>query len=691
VTSIGYRAVGDAVERVDARVKATGEALFAYEYPIEGALYAVPVQATIARGAIRSIDTRSASALPGVAAVLSHQNAPRLQPVENAELHLFQSARVAYRGQIVAAVVAEQIEIAQEAAALIAVHYDVEPHDVDFTDDRPGFFKPPHAAHRVPESVHGDVEAALAAAAVVVDRRYTTPAEHNLPMEPHATLAVWDSGTLTLYESSQFPYGVRMAMAELLGVSAQNIRVINRNVGGGFGSKGQPGPQTVLAILASMVTDRPVKVALSRRQMFAISGYRSPTVQRIRLGAEPDGRLVAWEHQAYSQTSNVRDFTEPSTTGTRVMYAAEHRFNTHHLIRLDVPTPGFCRAPGKAPGSFALESALDELAERCGVDPVELRIRNEPAVDPDSGLPFSSRNLVACLREGAELFGWSDRRRGRDGRWLIGSGVASSAYPSAQMPSQARVRTETGEEYVVEIAATDVGTGARTALAQIAADELDTRVECVRVDLGDSAMPYAIGSFGSFGTSSWGHAVVLACRLLRERLDAHGGEVPAGGLVAEADTTAALEARAEYSTHSFGAQFAEVRVDADTAEVRVSRLVGVFAAGRIVNPRTARSQLHGGMIWGVSMALHEESIMDPNFGDYVNGDFASYHIATAADVPEIDVAWIDEHDPHINPSGTKGIGEVGIVGTAAAIANAVYDATGIRVRDLPVRLDRLLV
>ena len=398
-------------------------------------------------------------------------------------------------------------------------------------------------------------------------------------MEPHASLAVWEDGSLLVHESSQFAHGARATIAALFGLDEERIRVVNRTVGGGFGSKGQPRPQLVIAIMAAQVTGRPVKAALTRRQMFAVSGHRSPTIQRIRLGAGRDGVLTAWEHIAYAQTSRLNEFCEPCTTGTRVMYAAASRFNTHRLVRLDVPSPGFCRAPGEAPGFFALESALDELAEVCAIDPVLLRIRNEPEVDPDSGKPFSSRNLVRCLEEGAERFGWWDRRRQRDGSRLVGHGVAASMYPTFQQPSSARARVEPDGTYVVSIAAAEIGTGALTALGQIAADALEEPVEAIRVELGDSSLPYAIGAFASLGTASWGDAVTRACRALRDELDSRDGSVPPDGLEATVDTAADLEGRKDLARHAFGAQFAEVEVDADTGEVRVSRLVGVFAAG----------------------------------------------------------------------------------------------------------------
>src|SRR3954449_5786186 len=362
-----------------------------------------------------------------------------------------------------------------------------------------------------------------------------------------------------------------------------------------------------------------------------------------------------------------------------MMYAAPDRLTRHRLVALDVPTPSWMRAPGECPGMYALESAMDELATATGLDPIELRIRNEPDVDPEKGVPFSSRNLVACLREGAERFGWADREPRAEGRWLIGTGVAASTYPAYRSPAKATARSE-GDGYAVEIAATDIGTGARTVLTQIAADALGVDVERVRLAIGDSDFGVAPVAGGSMGTASWGTAVVRACDALLEQGE---GE-------ATADTADDVKAQARLSRHAFGAQFADVRVAADSGEVRVSRMLGVFAVGRVINPKTARSQFVGGMTMGISMALHEESVMDRAFGDYLNHDLAQYHVPAHADIEEIDATWVEEDDGELNPMGSKGIGEIGIVGTAAAVANAVHHATGKRVRDLPIRLDRLL-
>ncbi len=697
------RATGAPLNRLDGVQKVTGAATYAYEYPVEGVTYVFPVQSTIARGRISSIETSAARALPGVIAVLTHENAPRIAPLDDQDLAVFQSDAVAYRGQFVAAVVAETLEIARQAASMVAVRYEEQPHDVELRADRSDLYKPEYVPQKAApfyaaDSAQGDVEAALAAAPVSLDHTYTTPAEHHNPLEPHTTLAIWsDDGngeSVTVYDTCQ---GVDIRLNDIataFGLSPERVRVIAPYVGGGFGSRGFTHPYAILAVMAARVAGRPAKLAQTRQQMFGPVGYRSPTIQRVRLGAGGDGQLTAIAHEVVAQTNALYEMTEPAAVATRTMYAAPNRRTTHRLARLDLPANSWMRAPGESPGMFALESAMDELAVACGLDPIELRVRNEPAVDPETGRPFSSRGLVACLREGAERFGWAKRdlqpRQRRAGRWLVGTGVAASTYPAVQLPASAHVAVDAAERYRVRIAAEDVGQGAWTVLTQIAADALEVPVEQVQLDIGDSALPQAFPAWGSTGTASWGWAIVDGAQKLRTRLrDEFGGVVPAAGLEADGAFNGNPEAQ-QFSMHAFGAQFAEVRVNEDTGEVRVPRLLGVFAAGHIVNPKTARSQFLGGMTWGLSMALHEESVLDPRFGDYVNHDFAEYHIATNADVGEIDVSWIEEDDPHVNPMGVKGIGELGIVGTAAAIANAVYHATGTRVRDLPITLDKLL-
>lgn len=686
------RAIGTPLARLDGHVKVTGTAPYAFDHPVREPLYLYAVQAAIARGRVAAIDTAAAEALAGVVAVITHKNAPRLASDDNKELWVLQSDEVHFRGQFIAAVVAASPETARQAADLVQVTHAGQAHDVELRPDRHDLYAPEKVNPDLPtDTDDGDVDAALASAEVVVDATYTTPMEHNNPMEPHTTVAIWADGELTLYDSTQGVHSIRSSLAPVFGLDPQRIRVIAPYVGGGFGSKGEAHAHVALAGLAAQaVPGRPVKFALTRQQMFSLVGYRTPTIQRIRLGADRQGHLTAIVHEVVEQTAKIKEFAEQSAVPTRIMYASRNRRTTHRLAALDVPVPSWMRAPGETPGMFAGEVAMDELAIACGLDPIELRIRNEPDIDPESGKPWSGRNLIGCLREGARRFGWERRdpspgTRRRDG-WLCGIGVASSTYPGFSIPgSRATIRYGEDQRYVVRIGAADIGTGTWTALSQIAADALGCPVEAIRLEIGDTALPMASVEGGSSGITSWGSTIVAAARALRAQ---HGAN-PADGAEIGADMPENPDAES-FAIHSFGAQFAEVQVNSDTGEIRVPRMLGVFSVGRIINPRTARSQFIGGMTMGLSMALHEASVMDPRFGHVVNHDFAGYHIATNADVGELDVIWLDESDPHSNPMGSRGIGEIGIVGAAAAIANAAYNATGIRIRDLPLTADKFL-
>ncbi len=694
--SLQPRAIGMPLGRLDGAAKVTGTARYAYEQPVDHPTYLHPIQADIARGRVRAIHDDEAAALDGVLTVLTHRNAPRLADTSDAELAVLQSDEVAFRGQFIGAVVAETPEIARHAAALVRVEYEHQPHDTKLRADHADLYTPEQVNPTFPTDTEtGDVDIALASAAVTVDGTYSTPMEHNNPMEPHTTVAVWDAdGTprLTLYDSTQGVHTVRTTLAPVLGVEAEQIRVVAPHVGGGFGSKGLPHAHDVLVSLAARRTGgRPVKLALTRQQMFTLAGHRTPTIQRVRLGADADGRLAAIAHDVVQHTARVKEFAEQTAVPTRNMYAAAHRRTSHRQAPLDVPVPSWMRAPGECPGSFGPEVAMDELAEACGLDPIELRVRNEPKVDPESGKPWSGRHLVECLREGARRFGWNQRPPEpgphRAGDWLVGTGVAASTYPYHVMPgSEATVEYHRDGRFTVRIGATDIGTGTWTTLTQIAADALGCSVGSVDVEIGDTDLPVASVAGGSSGLSSWGSTIVAAAGDFR---DEHGTDPQPG-----ARTRSSMPEHADaqdYAIRSFGAQFAEVRVHADTGEIRVPRMLGVFSAGRIVNPRTARSQFIGGMTMALSMALHEHSVLDHATGHVVNHDFAEYHIATHADVGEIDAVWLDEEDPHANPVGIRGIGEIGIVGGAAAIANAAHHATGIRVRDLPLTPDRFLI
>ncbi|MFJ6214774.1 xanthine dehydrogenase family protein molybdopterin-binding subunit [Streptomyces sp. NPDC092296] len=688
--------LGTPATRAEGVDKVTGAARYAVEHTAPGTAYAWPVPADIVRGTVTAVHTEAALAEPGALAVLTHQNAPRLRPGDDPGLAVLQSPQVVHRGQVVALAVADTLEAARACAAAVHVEYAPEPHDVALTPDHPRLYTPEEVNGGYPaDRLRGDFDTAYRTAAVHVDAVYRTPPLHNHPLEPHASTAAWDGDRLLTRDSNQGSTSARETLATLFGLDPADVLVVSEHVGGGFGSKGTTRPQLVLAAMAARVVARPVKLALPRQLMPALTGHRAPTVQRVRLGADRDGRISALAQEIATRTSTVQEFVEQAAVPARMMYTSPHSRTTHRVVALDVPTPSWMRAPGECPGMFALESAMDELATACGVDPVELRLRNDPPTDPDSGRPFSSRGLADCLREGARRFGWQHRDPRpavrREGRLLLGTGVASATYPVLMMPSSAEARAEPGGGFTVRINATDIGTGARTVLAQIAADALGVPLDRVRPLIGRSDLPDASVAGGSSGTASWGWAVDKACRELRGRLDReYGGTAPAGGLTATADNAEGVTAGQQYARHAFGAQFAEVQVDIDTGEARVRRLLGVFAAGRILNPRTARSQFLGGMTMGLGMALLEGSSTDPRFGDHVERDLAQYHLACCADVPAIEVHWIEEHDPHLNPMGSKGIGEIGIVGTAAAVTNALHHATGHRFRSLPVHPDAIL-
>lgn len=696
------RSMGTPHPRVDGHDKVTGRATYAVEHRGEpfgrDALHLWLVQSTVARGRVIRVDPSMALDHADVVAVLDHTNAPRLHGPDDGEpdreLWVLQDDRVDFRGQIVAVVLARTPEAAREGAALVNVVYEQEPHEAEFSLDAESY-EPETVNPAMPATTdEGDVDAALAAAAVVVEQTYETAYEHNNPLEPHGLVAHWDGQTLTLADSTQGVHPVAQTLAPLLGLEREQVHVVAPYVGGGFGSKGLPHAPEMAAVLAAMSglagDGRAVRLAVTRQQMFALTGYRTRTRSTFRLGAHPDGRLLAIDHQVLEQTSRWKEYGEQTAAPTRMMYAAENRRTGHRLIPLDVAVPSWMRAPGEMPGMFAHEVAMDELAEACGVDPIELRVRNEPEIDPETSKPYSSRRLVECLERGAERFGWADRsaapRSTTRGEWWVGTGVAAATYPAMRMPgNSARVTSQDAGHYEVAIGSVDIGTGARTALLQIAADALEVDAACVRLAIADSSLPPASVAGGSSGTSSWGSAIVAAA----QRFRADHGDHPDPGLATTA--SAADDPRTEeFATHSFGAVFAEVHVHRWTGELRVPRLLGVYSVGRVINPMTARSQFLGGLVMGLSAGLFEESYRDARFGHVVTQDLATYHVASHADVLGVEAEWLDEDDPVVSPMGSRGIGEIGIVGTAAAVANAAHHATGVRVRSIPITADRFL-
>lgn len=691
--TLAHTVMGTKVTRLDGPAKVTGTAPYAFEFDVDSPVYLHPIQATIANGRITAMDTSAAEATDGVVAVLTVFEAPTLADTSNGDLVVLQDAQVHYRGQLIGGVIADSAETARHAASLVRVEYEEDSVDAALSADHPKLYKPDEVnAGYESDTSEGDVEAALRDAPIVVDNTYTTPHEHNSPMEPHACIALWDNDNLTLWDSTQGVHAAREEIATTFGLEPEQVRVIAKNVGGGFGSKGAPHSHNVLAVMAAQrLPGRHVKLALTRQQMFDIVGYRTPTIQHLRLGAQRDGSLVALSHDAFEQTATVKEYAEQTATPSRMMYATPNRRTTHRLAPLDVPVPFWMRAPGECPGMFALEVAMDEVAVACDIDPIELRIRNEPPVDPESGNPWSNRRLIECLQTGAEQFGWADRdpKPGNrvEGEWLIGSGVASAVYPAMLMPGNAaRIERVAPGRFVVQIGAVDIGTGAWTALAQIAADALGVELTAIELQIGDTDLPSASVAGGSSGITSWGRAIVAAARAFRH----DHGEHPEVGVHTVAEASDENEEAEKFGMYSFGAHFVEVWVSRFTGEVHVSRMLGVFSVGRVINPATLRSQLIGGMTMGLSMALHEDSVRDPRFGHIVTRDFASYHISSHADVPAIEAIALDDVDEHANPMGSRGAGEIGIVGSAAAVANAVFHATGVRVRDLPITCDALI-
>ncbi|MFE3099691.1 xanthine dehydrogenase family protein molybdopterin-binding subunit [Nocardia tengchongensis] len=686
-------AIGVARARLEGPGKVTGAVRYAADDPVKDLAFGYLVTAPITRGRIRDIDAATVRAMPGVLAVIDHTNATRLNPEAGSyfgpdgNLQLLQSAEIPYAGWPVAVVVADTWEQARHAATMLRIDYEEFTHDTAFRPDHPA--ARPALDLFGPEAALGDLATEFEAASIVVDERYRTPEEYCSAMEPHSATAWWDGSDLHAVDTNQGPWIIAGALSALFELDPARVHIRAEHVGGGFGSKGLCGPQLILAVMAATVTSRPVRITLTRNDVFLITTMRPPTDQHVRIGADADGRFRALHHEAAFAVSPLVEYIEGCTELTKTLYAARAIHTGLTVIPVDTVPPYSMRAPGAAPGSFALESAVDEVAERLGIDPVELRLRNEPAVGPVSGLPFSSRESSACLREGARRFGWDMRdhrpRRRPEGTLLIGTGVATTSFSVGAFPSSASITAESDGTFTVAIGAADIGTGARTALTAVAADALGVDIGRIRaLRIADSDLGAAWSAGGSRGTTSWTWAITEAATRLRARLPA--AALPATVTV---DTATLLGDLAARERHAYSAVFAEVAVDTASGEARVRRLLGMFAIGQVINPLLARSQVIGGMIGGLSMALHEEGVRDRVTGRLVNADFAGYHIAAHADVPDIEADFVPDYEPGI-PLGVKGAGEIGNVGTAAAIANAVWHATGVRQRTLPLRLDRLL-
>lgn len=728
--------LGRPLPRVDGPLKVAGQATYAYEHAGQGeAAYGMIVGAAVPAGRIVAIDTTEAERVPGVLLVMTHLNAP--QQADYVDFPKLPSPfasyavarpflvddRVRYHGEPVALVVAESFEAARDAAARVKATYEAAPFTTRIKAKAHEAYAPKTVRDLfATDSIIGDFSGAFAQAPVQIDATYETPFQSHNSIEPNSSMAVWDGDVMTVYVAAQLPMDCRSVIASTLKLPQEKVRVLCKFVGGGFGGKLSTEADAVLSALAALKLGRPVKTAMLRQQTFVNAGHRTESIQRVRLGADRDGRLLAMAHEALMHTATFDEFTEQTVDFARHLYAAPNRLTTHRLVKLDLPLPSDMRAPGEAIGMLAMEQAMDELAYATGLDPIELRVRNEPAVDPEGGQPFSTRHLVECYREGAKRFGWDQRpttpASRREGRWLIGYGMSASIRGNLMTPAQARVKLGPDGRLTVQTAMTDIGTGTYTILNQIAAEALGLPSDRVLVEIGDTNLPPTAGSGGSWGAGSSGSAVFEACLALRERmamaaglndtaeLQIHDAEVAAGGRTLPLDQFLAAHApqgleadgqimpgkeMEEYSQASYGACFAEMAVDIDTGESRLRRMLGVFTAGRILNLQTARSQAIGGMIWGLSSALHEETVVDEQLGRFINNDLAGYHVAAHADTVDVDAVFLPELDDKSNPLKSKGVGELGICGAGAAVANAVYNACGVRVRSYPITLDKLIL
>jgi len=701
------KVIGQGISRIDGLLKVTGAANYSVDFPIKNAVYAFLVKSTVAAGTISDIDTTGAEKSPGVIAVITYKNAPKLAGQGNLKGGaILQEPKVEFYGQHIGIVVAETYEQARYATRLVKVSYSKSDAVVDFDKNMAKAATPTRSR----DASRGDFDTAFNSAPHKIDFTYETPIEHHNPMEPHAAIAEWDGDKVTLYNASQGVGGTQGAVANAFGLKPENVRIISPHVGGGFGSKGSTWPNVILTAMAAKVVGRPVKLALTRQNMFNSVGLRQRDVQRMRIATDAGGKITAIAHETTTHTATTGEFVEGCGGLANMMYDAPNAKITYKVLPMNVILPTFMRAPGESTGSFALESAIDEIAHELKMDPIEFRLKNISMTDPSNGKPFSSRATEAALKKGAEMFGWNKRkqepRANRNGDYLIGYGVASGSYPARQAGTSAQVKlTRTGNDVTasVELAAADLGTGTYTIVAQTAAETLGLPINKVGVKIGDTTLPRAAGSGGSVGAASYCNAASEACAQAMTELQAKSGRqyfaTPSIVELMQAANVTEYQARADakqgpeaqkYSCHAFNANFAEVWVNASTGMVRVARNVAVTGAGKIMNAKTARSQIIGGTVWGVGMALTEESVLDPRWGNFVTRTFADYHIPANLDIGEIDVAFIPEEDHIVNKLGIKGIGEVGIVGVAAAVANAVFNATGKRVRDLPITPDKLL-
>jgi xanthine dehydrogenase YagR molybdenum-binding subunit len=769
--------IGQPIDRVDGKLKVTGAANYAAEFPVKNLAHGVCISSTITKGRIKNIDIRQAEKMPGVVGIMTYQNAMQLHfpsgsdpgsgKFAEKDLLPLQSDRVFYGGQHVAVVVAETFEQAEHAASMVKIEYDTQPAAVTLEKNISTVYKPASGLGGQETQVkRGAFETGFNSAAVKTDETYTTPVYHHNAMEPHATIAEWNGDKLTVYDATQSVMGVKGLLTSILGVPAEKVQVYALYIGGGFGSKGFTWPNTLLAPMAAKQFSRPVKIALSREQMFSAAGRRTQTVQKISLGADQSGKLTAIKHATIAETSFVDEFIEPAGMATTMIYSCPNLDVSHEIVRLNRGTPCPTRAPGEAPGTYALEVAMDELACKLKIDPIQLRLLNYAETDEHKKKPFSEKSLKECYQRGADAIGWSNRKAEpgtlKENGYLVGYGMATATYPANRSASSAKATLFADGHAEILCGTQDIGTGTYTVMTQVAADALALPIDKVKVKLGDSSYPRGAQSGGSQVSASVGPPIRAAAlgaitKLINlaiadqasplhgrnaddviadngrihlkgdvnkaeaytevfkrhglEKLEAEaktnvstrqqGPPTPAmpgspeAKIEEESKTNAAVQEdektdRKDYSFHSFGAQFAKILVDPDLGTVKIDKLIAVMDIGKVMNLKTATNQIMGGMIFGIGMALMENTQYDPNNGRVVTRDLAQYLVPVHSDIPELEVQFIDKPDPYISPIGARGIGEIGITGITAAIANAIYNATGKRVRDLPITPDKLI-
>jgi len=692
-------AIGQPLRRVDGRQKVTGQARYTAEHAVPGCVHGVLVTSTIAAGRIAHLDTQAAAKVPGVLAIVSHLNSPKVpgyenpkpdERVEGQQLRVFFDDKIHYSNQPVALAIASSLEQAQYAASLVRVQYEQAASQTDITKNLAHSYTPKRSENYTRGEPQG-----YKTAPVQIAHEYQTPLQVHNPMEMHAAIAAWQGNQLTVWNKTQAPTLAQKDLMKLWALPKEAVQVHSPFVGGAFGSSSRIWPPEMAAILGAKVVGRPVKVVNAREQEFNMVGYRPRSVQRVALGAQADGTLVGVSHEVFGATSRYEEFTERTLHPTKSGYRCPNANLTYQLVPLDLSTPCWARGPGETTGSFALESAMDELAYALQLDPLALRLKNFAEVDPENEHPWSTNYLRECYERGAAKFGWAKRNptpaATRDGDWLVGQGMAMGIYKAVRAKASARARLLPDGTLLVQSATADVGPGTATVMTQIAADAFGIAPEKVRFELGDAAFPPAPGQFGSHTVASVGAAVHEACTALRQQLAGSAAADASHSPVEVVREAAEVPEKGPKSGKSFCASFVEVRVHAHTGEVRVSRVVSAIDAGRIMNPKTAQSQVYGAITWGLGLALMEDAVLDHRFGRVTNHDLANYHVPVNADIPPvIDVLFIDKPDTYLDPVGAKGLGEIGIVGFSAAIANAVYHATGKRVRELPITPDKLV-